>query len=304
MITVILLLIILLLACMLFLMHRRHIKMLDRLDLMLDAAIENKFLESEFTESRLSKTETKMYRYLSAGKASLAQINSERNTIKSLISDISHQTKTPIANILLYSELLYDSAELNENTKRLAEHIKAQTEKLNFLIGSLIKVSRLENGIVSVIPKENSIEKLLSSLDFENKARLKGINLKIENNINMTAVFDFKWTLEAVSNIVDNAIKYTPSGGKVSVTAEPYEMFVKIDVADNGIGICEDDYPKIFARFYRSPNVSDEQGVGIGLYLAREIISKQGGYIKVTSAENKGSVFSVFIPKNINMSKL
>ncbi len=304
MITVILLLIILLLACMLFLMHRRHIKMLDRLDLMLDAAIENRFSESEFTESRLSKTETKMYRYLSAGKTSLAQINSERNTIKSLISDISHQTKTPIANILLYSELLYDSAELNENTKKLAEHIKKQTEKLNFLIGSLIKVSRLENGIVSVIPKENSIKKLLSNLDFENKARLKGIDLKIENNINMTAVFDFKWTLEAVSNIVDNAIKYTPSGGKVSVTAEPYEMFVKIDVADNGIGICEDDYPKIFARFYRSPNVSDEQGVGIGLYLAREIISKQGGYIKVTSAENKGSVFSVFIPKNANMSKL
>lgn len=194
MITVILLLIILLLACMLFLMHRRHIKMLDRLDLMLDAAIENKFLESEFTESRLSKTETKMYRYLSAGKASLAQINSESNTIKSLISDISHQTKTPIANILLYSELLYDNAGLDENAKRLAEHIKAQTEKLNFLIGSLIKVSRLENGIVSVITKENSIEKLLSSLDFENKARLKGINLKIENNINMTAVFDFKWT--------------------------------------------------------------------------------------------------------------
>lgn len=304
MITVILLLIILLLACMLFLMHRRHIKMLDRLDLMLDAAIENRFSESEFTESRLSKTETKMYRYLSAGKTSLAQINSERNTIKSLISDISHQTKTPIANILLYSELLYDNAGLDENAKRLAEHIKAQTEKLNFLIGSLIKVSRLENGIVSVIPKENSIEKLLSSLDFENKAHLKGINLKIENNINMTAVFDFKWTLEAVSNVVDNAIKYTPSGGKVSVTAEPYEMFVKIDVADNGIGICEDDYPKIFARFYRSPNVSDEQGVGIGLYLAREIISKQGGYIKVASAENKGSEFSVFIPKNINMSKL
>lgn len=304
MITVILLLIILLLACMLSLMHRRHIKMLDRLDLMLDAAIENRFSESEFTESRLSKTETKMYRYLSAGKTSLAQINSERNTIKSLISDISHQTKMPIANILLYSELLYDNAGLDENAKRLAEHIKAQTEKLNFLIGSLIKVSRLENGIVSVIPKENSIEKLLSSLDFENKARLKGINLKIENNINMTAVFDFKWTLEAVSNIVDNAIKYTTSGGKVSVAAEPYEMFVKIDVADNGIGICEDDYPKIFARFYRSPNVSDEQGVGIGLYLAREIISKQGGYIKVASAENKGSEFSVFIPKNINMSKL
>lgn len=175
MITVILLLIILLLACMLFLMHRRHIKMLDRLDLMLDAAIENRFSESEFTESRLSKTETKMYRYLSAGKTSLAQINSERNTIKSLISDISHQTKTPIANILLYSELLYDSAELNENTKKLAEHIKKQTEKLNFLIGSLIKVSRLENGIVSVIPKENSIKNCSQTLILKTRHGLKAL---------------------------------------------------------------------------------------------------------------------------------
>ena len=245
-----------------------------------------------------------MYRYLSAGKTSFAQINSEKETIKSLISDISHQTKTPISNILLYSELLCDSPELSENSKKLAGHIKAQTEKLNFLIGSLVKISRLENGIVSLSPKENSIAKLFSSLDFQNKAKSKGIDLRIESNIKMTAFFDFKWTAEAISNIIDNAIKYTPNGGKVTVTAVPYEMFVKIDVEDNGIGIGEEDYPKIFARFYRSQKISDEQGVGIGLYLAREIISRQGGYIKVTSAENKGSVFSVFIPKNANMSKL
>lgn len=304
MITAVLILIIILLTSVLLIMRHKHIKMLDRLDFMLDSATENKFSETEFTESRLSKTETKMYRYLSAGKTSLAQITSEKDAVKSLISDISHQTKTPISNILLYSELLCDNAKLNDDTKKLAEYIKAQTEKLNFLIGSLMKISRLENGIVSLSPKENSIGDLLSALDFGDKAKRKNIGLKIESNTDTTAIFDFKWTSEAISNIVDNAIKYTPCGGKVSVTAVPYEMFVKIDIKDNGIGICEEDYPKIFTRFYRSQKVSGEQGVGIGLYLAREIISRQGGYIKVESTENKGSEFSVFIPKNANMSKL
>lgn len=304
MISAILTLIIFLLECIILFLHIKHIKMLDRLDPMLDSAIANTFSETQFTESRLSKIETKMYRYLSADKTSLTQIKSEKDAIKALISDISHQTKTPVANILLYSQLLRDGGGLNENASELAAHIESQTEKLNFLIQSLIKISRLENGIVAVVPKENRIEKLLSGLDFKTKAQLKNIDLIIEKNINMTAFFDMKWTLEAISNITDNAIKYTPAGGKVKISAVPYEMFVKIDISDSGIGISEEEFSKIFTRFYRSQKVSDSPGVGIGLYLSREIISKQGGYIKVTSAENKGSTFSVFIPKQSNMSKL
>lgn len=299
---IILLLIILLLICTILYMRARHIKMLDGIDSMIDAAADGSFEESEFNESRLSKTEAKMYRYLSIGRTSLKQINSEKNEIKSLISDISHQTKTPLANILLYSELLCDGA--NENAGELAQHIKTQTEKLSFLIGSLIKLSRLENGIVSLNPKENSIDCLLSGLDFENKAENKSIDLKIEKNSDLTAVFDMKWTGEAIANIVDNAIKYTQCGGTVSVAAASYEMFVKIDITDNGIGINEEEYSKVFSRFYRSQRVNDEKGVGIGLYLSREIISRQGGYIMVKSKENVGSTFSVFLPKNPNVSKL
>lgn len=113
-----------------------------------------------------------------------------------------------------------------------------------------------------------------------------------------------KWTLEAVSNIVDNAIKYTPSGGSVTICSQEYEMFVCIRIADTGIGMSEEETAKIFTRFYRSSEVSDERGVGIGLYLAREIIAKEGGYIKVSSKKGEGSVFSVFLPKNKNLSKL
>ena len=300
---VILFLIIVFLVVAIFFMFHRHIKMLDKLDKMIDSAVENNFLESDFNESRLSKIESKMYRYLSVGETSLAETNSEKDAIKTLISDISHQTKTPISNIMLYSELLCDENDLDEKTKRFALHIKSQAEKLNFLITSLIKISRLENGILSLSPKENNVGKLLSEIDYDNKARLKNIDLEIERNIDITAVFDLKWTAEALSNIVDNAIKYTPPGGGVVVFAVSYDMFVKIDIKDNGIGIREEDYSKIFARFCRLNDVRDEAGVGIGLYLAREIISKQGGYIKVSSEVGKGSTFSVFIPKNANMSK-
>ena len=112
-----------------------------------------------------------------------------------------------------------------------------------------------------------------------------------------SAYFDPKWTQEALGNLIDNAIKYTPAGGSVTVSVTPYELFCRIDVADTGPGIPEDEQARIFERFYRSPTVRDEQGVGLGLYLAREIAAANGGYIKVTSRLGKGSTFSLFLPR-------
>ncbi|CAM5646827.1 Adaptive-response sensory-kinase SasA [Lysinibacillus sphaericus] len=118
----------------------------------------------------------------------------------------------------------------------------------------------------------------------------------IVDSRDVEAVFDPKWTVEALYNIVDNAIKYTPSGGSVQLSVTPYQLFCRIDVADTGLGISEDETAKIFSRFYRSQEVTDKEGVGLGLYLAREIITAQGGYIKVKSRLGVGSVFSVFLP--------
>ena len=104
--------------------------------------------------------------------------------------------------------------------------------------------------------------------------------------------------MEAIANIVDNAIKYTPCGGTITLSASEYSMFARIDISDTGIGMTEEETAAIFQRFYRSPEVNDEKGVGIGLYLAREIVEREGGYIKVTSKKERGSTFSVFLPKN------
>ncbi len=279
--------------------------LLRHLDDMIDSAKNGNFSETNYNEKRLSRLESKMYQYLSAGKTFMRELTSEKDSIKTLVSDISHQTKTPVSNILLYTQLLAESKELNEKDKQLAKQIEDQTEKLNFLIASLVKTSRLENGIIRLTPKKENVSTLLNDLDFKSQASEKSIALTIETSNNLEAYFDLKWTLEALSNIVDNAIKYTPSGGSVSIKVIEYEMFVRIDITDTGIGMSEDETSKVFARFYRSPRVSQEKGVGIGLYLAREILARENGYIKISSKIHKGSTFSLFLPKtDPNLSKL
>ena len=181
----------------------------------------------------------------------------------------------------------------------LIDSILEQTNKLEFLIQSLVKLSRLENGIIAVHPKEEEINSIFHAMkeQFREKVKEKNQKFTIHMTDDKTAYFDLKWTIEAISNIVDNAIKYTPNNGTIEIWAVEYEMFLKIDIKDNGIGIREEEISKIFQRFYRSVQVSNEPGGGIGLYLCREIIQAENGYIKVKSEPEKGSTFSVFLPK-------
>ena len=279
-------------------LYWRTRRLLGRLDHMLESAMDGHFSESEYTEDMLSRREARMYQYLSMDRQDRKETAKERDAVKSLVSDISHQTKTPVANILLYSQLLQENESLDERARQIAGQIEMQTEKLNFLIQSLIRTSRLENGIVAVVPKEDRILELIHDLPHPASAQAKGVEYHIvEEMPDICACFDRKWTVEALSNLVDNAVKYTPLGGKVTVSVQEYEMFVRIDVADTGIGISEEETAKIFARFYRSPHVQEERGVGLGLYLAREILHREGGYIKVASVPGEGSVFSVFLSK-------
>jgi signal transduction histidine kinase len=273
---------------------------MQKLHNMLDSAIDNNFSEDTYDESSLSSLECKLSRFLAISKTSQKSNTEERNRIKSLVSDISHQTKTPISNIILYVQLLQEQ-NLNEQSKELVKEIYAQSEKLRFLIEALIKSSRLETGIIHVNPKDSSVLDLIGKCKnvIEKKAMDKGIKINISCDEEMTAFFDSKWTEEAIVNILDNAVKYTEQGGNIYISSEPYEIFTRVDISDTGIGINEEEINRIFQRFYRSREVSALEGVGIGLYLAREIISSQGGYIKVKSEYGRGSTFSVFLPNSI-----
>lgn len=274
--------------------RRKTKKTMDTIAKMLDAAMEGDYSEHTFDESRLSALETKFSQYLSASQISANNVAVEKDKIKTLIADISHQIKTPIANLLLYSELL-EEQKLPSEAHDNAEALHSQAQKLYFLIDSLVKMSRMENGILTLCPHTLRLHPMLEKVweQMKPKAKAKGLFLQL-NQTAESAVFDPKWTNEAICNIVDNAIKYTEYGG-VTISVQAYEMFVCIEITDTGIGIAEEEQARVFKRFYRSQEVAEGEGVGIGLYLAREIISGQGGYIKLSSSKKKGSSFGVFL---------
>lgn len=281
---------------------------MEHMNHMLDSAIEGNFSVKEIDESMLSALEFKLARYLDASAVSAGNAVLEKEHIQMLLSDISHQTKTPITNLRLYSELLQEQ-DLDEDSCGYVNAISVQTKKLDFLISSLVKMSRLETGVLTLHPKENAVMPMLVKAcgDFSSTAFEKGIFLRLipmESGMEPHAFFDEKWTLEALCNLLDNAVKYTETGG-ITIKVIPFELFCRIEIADTGIGIAEEEQAQIFSRFYRSQYAADIQGIGVGLYLAREIIAKEGGYIKLSSTPGKGSVFAVNLPVRMsNLSKV
>ncbi len=258
---------------------RRVMKNLNR---MLDAAMAGAFLERDFDESLLSAVESRFAHYLAANAVSAQKLQEEKDKIKTLIADISHQTKTPVANILLYTQLLSEQ-ELSPEGRNCAAALEGQVEKLRALVDALVKTSRLEAGVLALHPKAGPLAPMLedAAAQFIPKA-----------------VFDPKWTAEAVCNLLDNAVKYTPAGGTVTVEVIPYQMFCRVNVTDSGPGIPEAERAKIFQRFYRSPAAYEIEGVGIGLYLTRQIAEEQGGYVKASSRPGRGSCFSLYLPRS------
>ncbi|WP_245227349.1 MULTISPECIES: sensor histidine kinase [Terrisporobacter] len=279
------------------LLYRRKIKKtMNYLNDMLDSAIDGSFAADTFDESALSALEEKMFRFLSSCAVSSQNLTMEKENIKRLISDISHQTKTPVANILLYSQILMEH-DLPQDSEVCAKALATQAEKLDFLMLALVKVSRLESGIITVNPQKGTMKELINAViaQIRPKAEEKQITVEAELT-NGRVYYDSKWTVEAIYNVLDNAVKYSHCRSTVTIRCIPYNLFFRIDVIDQGIGIAEDEQGKIFSRFYRSSNVSGREGMGLGLFLTREILSEGGGYIKVSGALDRGSTFSIFLP--------
>ena len=278
-------------------------KTITRLEEMLDSALDGNFVESDYNETKLSRLESKWKAFLGSSVLSNQNLEQERHRLEEFISDISHQTKTPMTNIKMYTELLKEEVSQGEASsmdriKSYVDMIDKQNSRLEFLIDSLTKLSRLENGTLTVVSKNEKVDKLIetSISAVESKAKTKQITISHKKDDSLVASFDLKWTNEALINILDNAVKYSPEGGHIEVFTEQYEVYQAIHIVDNGPGISEDEAAKIFGRFYRGGDVQQEEGVGIGLYLTREIISKEDGYIKVIpTTKREGGEIIVYL---------
>ena len=197
-----------------------------------------------------------------------------------------------------FAQLLDDKELSDEDRSEYIATLQTSLEKLTFLTNSLIKMSRLESGIISLKPEKNSLNGIVLQAvkTVYAKAKEKNITITFDHEQNFEALLDFNWTAEAITNVLDNAVKYTPNGGIVGLKITEYPSYLRLDISDNGIGIPEEEQAKIFGRFYRGKQSAGVDGVGIGLYITRDIINKQSGYVKVTSGEN-GSIFSLFLKK-------
>ena len=281
-------------AAAVFWQRRRCRRTLETVNRMLDIAMQGDFTEDSFDESMLSALESKLAHYLAASTVSARNVQGEKDKLKALVGDISHQSKTPIANILLYTQLLMEQPE----NPACLDALEGQTKKLQSLIDALVKTSRLESGVIALHPVPGKLLPMLESAvsQLSPKAAAKKIQISLEATA-ADAVFDPKWTEEALYNLLDNAVKYTPAGGAVRVTATAYQLFSAIHVRDTGPGIPEAEQPKVFQRFYRGAQHAEAEGVGIGLYLVRQIAEGQGGYVKVSSQPGAGSTFSLYLPR-------
>lgn len=251
--------------------------------------------DSETLFARISYRLSRLYGIMQENRR---KVDRERQELQMLVSDISHQVKTPVSNLKMVTDTLLAKPVTEEERREFLLGIRSQTDKLEFLFQALVKTSRLETGLVRLEKKNAPLLDTLATAcsGIVYAAEKKNISVTVDCPDDLHLCHDSKWTAEALFNLLDNAVKYTPEGGEIRVLVEQWEMYVKLDVSDTGKGIPESRQAAVFRRFYREEEVHEEQGAGIGLYLAREIVTKQGGYMKVVSEVGRGSTFSVFLP--------
>ncbi|XCP86460.1 HAMP domain-containing sensor histidine kinase [Roseburia hominis] len=224
---------------------------------------------------------------------------SQKQEIQQMVSDISHQLKTPIANIMMYQDMLAMHSLSKEKEDACICILQQEVRKLDFLVQALMKMSRLESAMIVLEQKRADLCQCVAQAlaGITRRAGEKLLAVRTECPEECMACIDRKWTVEAIENVLDNAVKYSGDGKSIEISITELEMYARLDIRDEGPGIAEEQFEKIFRRFYRAPEVHDAEGVGIGLYLTREILSRQGGYIKVESKVGEGSCFSLYFLK-------
>lgn len=224
------------------------------------------------------------------------QLKKERDDIRELIAEIAHQMRNPLTNMESYLELLGETESETEREQYM-DALKKTECKLHFLTESFIKMARMENRIIQITPKYSSLVPtiLQSVLKVKKAADAKNIFIDVQIDEGLCVSHDSNWLEEAVFNLLENSVKYSPPDSTVKISAVRNEMYTRISVSDSGCGICEGEEALIFGRFYRGKGTEREPGFGLGLYLSREIVLMHGGFMKARR-KSRGLEISIFLP--------
>lgn len=276
----------------------RNRKMYRTIDRMLDEILDGEPVsQSDIREGEISALAAKAKRIQEKVDSGIIRAEEEKEQVKSLISNMSHQLKTPLAGLMMYREMLEDEGLDVETRRRFLEKMKGQSEKIDWILQSLFKMVNLEQGAVvfeaEALPVRDTIlDAVTASLDKADRREIEILTEPFEERI---LWHNRKWTAEVLVNLLENAVKYTEPGGRITISVRPMEMYTEIAVRDTGRGIRQEELTEIFKRFYRSRDVENIEGSGIGLYLSRLILEHEKGYITAASVPREGSTFSVFL---------
>lgn len=277
---------------------RKNRRMYQEVDRMMDRLLDDKVIEqTDLKEGEISALAGKARRIQEKLQIEVGGAQREKEQVKSLISNMSHQLKTPLANIMMYEEILEDESLPRAEQEKFLGKMKKQSEKVEWILNSLFKMVKLEQDVIVFEAEAALIRRTL--LDAVNlvyeKAERRQIEIETEYFPDCRLYHNPKWTTEVFANILENAVKYTPRNGLITIGMRRYEMYTEIWFRDTGMGIAKEELTEIFKRFYRSRNVENMNGSGIGLYLSKLILEKEKGYMNVASEPGKGSCFSVFL---------
>lgn len=262
------------------------------------------YIDGNYTVHLPQSNEGTIYQLLSSVDQLATMLQAKNDTeqktkefLKNTISDISHQLKTPLSALMMYQEIIENEPDNPETVKEFSLKIGTALKRIERLIQSMLKITRIDAGSISFEKSNYSIPNILNHAisELTTRATNEKKEIVIGGDLNQMLYCDIEWMSEAIGNIIKNALDHTDAGGKITISWKQTPTMIRIFITDNGHGIAPEDIHHIFKRFYRSKNTSDSQGIGLGLPLAKAIVEEQGGILSVQSERLQGTTFGIII---------
>lgn len=293
--------------CFILIIHIRKNRVeisqdLSEISEMLEQILQEKQLQFNCinSDTLFDKIRMQILRIDEINKGNRNTLERERDSIKQLLAEISHQLRTPLANMETYLALADDERTPQSEKKKYIQSVESAEQKIKFLVEKFIIAARMENRIIQIHKFSQDLKQTVAEAVFQVYKRAEDkhifIEIKDNNKFDYIVPHDRNWICEGVYNLLDNSIKYSPKGSRVQIFLEDNEMFTEISVEDEGIGIDPGEENKIFQLYYRGNNISGQEGYGMGMFITRQIISAHDGFMRV-KRKKKGLKVSIFLPK-------